>query len=246
MPWVKGLGGSQPYCGGEFQETLWERFRGLPEFVRSFFLKVLAVLEGYGPTLGQSGRAKLRKWGNGSADQGLIGPGVLNVLLEFWQAAQCIQQDTKKYLNHRHTYIRVFQGSWTKSGKKKDPNPNFRSGYYFRVGWGSSTWRGGGQKVRYVFGKPGKPNFLPGYPGILLGYPGGARKVREKKVCVQFSSSKKGGDKEGGEEGKRGKRGDRAWRGKRGEERGKRGGRQGSWKDALRKPFFEINPGHSL
>ena len=32
--------------------------------------------------------------------------------------------------------------------------------------------------------------FLAGYPGILPGYPGSARKVREKKVCVQFSSPK--------------------------------------------------------
>ena len=29
MPWIIGFGGSQPYSRGEFQETLWERFRGL-------------------------------------------------------------------------------------------------------------------------------------------------------------------------------------------------------------------------
>ena len=37
MPWIIGLGGSQPYSPGEFQETLWERFWGLsgifPEFL---------------------------------------------------------------------------------------------------------------------------------------------------------------------------------------------------------------------
>ena len=37
MPWIIGLGGSQPYSRREFQETLWERFRGLsgvfPEFL---------------------------------------------------------------------------------------------------------------------------------------------------------------------------------------------------------------------
>ena len=37
MPWIIGLGGSQKYSQGEFQETLWERFRGLsgifPEFL---------------------------------------------------------------------------------------------------------------------------------------------------------------------------------------------------------------------
>ena len=38
MPWIIGLWISQPYSRGEFQETLWERFRGLsgifPEFLR--------------------------------------------------------------------------------------------------------------------------------------------------------------------------------------------------------------------
>ena len=37
MPWIIAFGGSQPYSRGEFQETLWERFRGLsgilPEFL---------------------------------------------------------------------------------------------------------------------------------------------------------------------------------------------------------------------
>ena len=36
-PWIIGFGASQPYSRGEFQETLWERFRGLsgtfPEFL---------------------------------------------------------------------------------------------------------------------------------------------------------------------------------------------------------------------
>ena len=32
MPWIIGFWGSQPYSRGEFQETLWERFRGFPEF----------------------------------------------------------------------------------------------------------------------------------------------------------------------------------------------------------------------
>ena len=54
------------------------------------------------------------------------------------------------------------------------------------MGWGSSTWRGGGQKVRYVPRNPGNQTFLAGYPGILPGYPGSARKVWEKNVWVQF------------------------------------------------------------
>ena len=29
MPWIIGLGGSQPYARDEFQETSWERFQGL-------------------------------------------------------------------------------------------------------------------------------------------------------------------------------------------------------------------------
>ena len=37
MPWIVGFGASQPYSRGKFQETLWERFRGLsgsfPEFL---------------------------------------------------------------------------------------------------------------------------------------------------------------------------------------------------------------------
>ena len=49
MPWIIGFGTSQPYSRGEFQETLWERFRGLPEFFRNFFRKVPAVL-GVWPT----------------------------------------------------------------------------------------------------------------------------------------------------------------------------------------------------
>ena len=58
---------------------------------------------------------------------------------------------------------------------------------FFRVGWGSSTWMGGRQKVRYVPRNQGNQIFWAGYPGILLGYPRGARKVWEKKACVQFS-----------------------------------------------------------
>ena len=60
MIWIIGFGGSQPYSWGEFQETLWERFRGLsgvfPEFFRNFFRKVPAVL-GYGP---ETGRIRFR------------------------------------------------------------------------------------------------------------------------------------------------------------------------------------------
>ena len=54
----------------------------------------------------------------------------------------------------------------------------------FLVGWGSSTWRGGGQKVRYVPRNPGNQTCLAGYPGKI----GSTRKVWEKNVWVQFLS----------------------------------------------------------
>ena len=41
--------------------------------------------------------------------------------------------------------------------EKGTQTQTFWSGY-FQVGWGSSTWRGGGQKVRYGLRNPGKPN----------------------------------------------------------------------------------------
>ena len=85
--------------------------------------------------------------------------------------------------------LRHWQGGDKIQARKRNPNPNFLV-WIFSGGWGSSTWRGGGQKVRYVLRNPGKPNFWAGYPGILPGYLGGALKVWEKKVCVQFSSPK--------------------------------------------------------
>ena len=52
------------------------------------------------------------------------------------------------------------------------------------VGWGSSTWRDGGQKVRYVPRNPGKPNFLAGYPGIFAGISLKCPKsLRKKSLC---------------------------------------------------------------
>ena len=75
------------------------------------------------------------------------------------------------------------------SGKKKEPKPKLFGSDIFR--WGGGLPReGAGAKEFGMSLETGKPNFLAGYAGILLGYPGGARKVREKKVCVQFSSPK--------------------------------------------------------
>ena len=57
--------------------------------------------------------------------------------------------------------------------EKGTQTQTFESGY-FLAGWGSSTRRGGGQKVRYVPRHQGNQTFLAGYPGILLEYPGSA------------------------------------------------------------------------
>ena len=62
----------------------------------------------------------------------------------------------------------------------------FWSGY-FPVGWGSSTWTGGGQKVNMSLEIRGNQTFWAGCPGILPGYPGGARKVWEKKSLCSIS-----------------------------------------------------------
>ena len=51
----------------------------------------------------------------------------------------------------------------------------------FGWGGGSSTWRGGGRKIRYVLQNPGKLNFLAGYPGALAGI---SPKVWEKNKFV--------------------------------------------------------------
>ena len=66
-------------------------------------------------------------------------------------------------------------------GRKRNPNPNFfgpDSGY-FPVGYGVFHVKGWGAKK---FGMSLETR------EIKLGYPGGARNLRERKVCVQFSS----------------------------------------------------------
>ena len=85
--------------------------------------------------------------------------------------------------------------SWLKIRHEKGTQTQtFESAGYFSVGEGSSTWTGGGQKVRYVPRNQGNQTFWAGYPGILPGYPGGARKVWEKKslcsIFVPYKSSK--------------------------------------------------------
>ena len=72
----------------------------------------------------------------------------------------------------------------TLSGKKKmNPNPNFFGPHIF--GWGEGV---GAKKFGMSFETQENQTFWRDIPGFCLGYPGGARKVGEKKVSVQFSS----------------------------------------------------------
>ena len=81
--------------------------------------------------------------------------------------------------------------------EKGTQTQTFWSGY-LRVGRGSSTSRGGGQKVRHVFRNPGKPNFLAGYPGIFAGIsPGVPEKFEEKSLCSIFRPLSGGGTQRG-------------------------------------------------
>ena len=81
---------------------------------------------------------------------------------------------TEGFLDCTRDFFREEKGTQTQT---------FWSGY-LRVGWGSSTWRGGGQKVRYVLRNPGKPNFWAGYPGILGGISRGRpRSSTRKSLC---------------------------------------------------------------
>ena len=59
------------------------------------------------------------------------------------------------------------------------------------MGWGSSTERGGGQKVRYVFQNPGETKLFAGISrGFRRDIPGVPEKFEKKKVCVHFSFPK--------------------------------------------------------
>ena len=49
MPWIIGFGRSQPYSWGEFQETLWERFRGLFRVFLEFLPGKSQPYWAYGP-----------------------------------------------------------------------------------------------------------------------------------------------------------------------------------------------------
>ena len=87
--------------------------------------------------------------------------------------------------------------------EKGTQTQTFWSGY-LRVGWGSSTWKGGGQKVGCVLRNPRKPNFLVGYPGIFAGISRRCPKSLRKKMfgfnsrplCLSDADAKIGSDED--------------------------------------------------
>ena len=59
MPWIIGFGASQPYSRREFQETLWERFRGPLQSLSGTSSGKCQPYWGYGPKITQRWTGKL-------------------------------------------------------------------------------------------------------------------------------------------------------------------------------------------
>ena len=73
--------------------------------------------------------------------------------------------------------------------RKKEAKPNF----LVRIssgGVGVFHLKGWGPRSSACPSKPRETKFLRDIPGFLERYPGGARKVREKKVCVHKETQK--------------------------------------------------------
>ena len=68
--------------------------------------------------------------------------------------------------------------------RKKSTNPNFRFRISSLVGWGSSTWTDGGQKIGTSLENPGKPSFWAGYFRIFAWISQGCPKSFRKNVFV--------------------------------------------------------------
>ena len=56
------------------------------------------------------------------------------------------------------------------------------------VGWGSSTWRAGGRKVRYVPRSQGNQTFWPDIPGFYQDIPKVSEKFEKRKSVFNFHS----------------------------------------------------------
>ena len=94
------------------------------------------------------------------------------------QGEDALQQELSKQL-HSHLEPDLPSGP-------SEHLPSNLIGVEFSGGVGVFHMKGWGPKSSVCPSKPGKSNIFAGiYPRILLGYPGGARKVREKNVCVQ-------------------------------------------------------------
>ena len=201
MPWIRGFEGSQPYSQGEFQETLWERFRGLsgvcPEFLP----------ESASRTGGMSSPKKAHKHKemgpqNWTLDptpktpldpppQNSLGawapsltprPGSLrNSLCRFSLGVFSVRDSQIKItlwasLWWPRVWIRHEQGTQTQT-----------LGSGFPGGGGVFHVKGWGPKVRYVPQNQGDQLFWRDIPGFCWDIQESARKVREKKVYVQLA-----------------------------------------------------------
>ena len=128
MPWIVGLGRSQPSSRGEFQEKLWERFRGLSEFFRNFFRKVLAVL-GVWPNMG------------GGSGFDLAIP--IWTVLSVWGFSSFLglchsEDDLTGQECQCHSSIMFFNMFWSSLSWKQDKTseaPKYGSGHMWDLAW---------------------------------------------------------------------------------------------------------------
>ena len=84
---------------------------------------------------------------------------------------------------------KILKSSPFAQARKENPNLNFLSPDIFLVGWGSSTWRGGGpKKFGMSLETQGIKLFLAGYPGIFAGISREAPRKSLRKKMFGFNS----------------------------------------------------------